>query len=69
VADTTVGFHFDYVPAAVGTDDRDLAEALRAGEETAYETLIQRFEQPVLELSAAWRMIRLTPPMWSRKFS
>ena len=47
MADTTVGFHFDYVPAAVGTDDRDLAEALRAGKETAYETLIQRFEQPV----------------------
>jgi len=47
VADTTVGFHFDYLQAALNADDRELAEALRAGEETAYETLIQRFEQPV----------------------
>jgi RNA polymerase sigma-70 factor (ECF subfamily) len=47
VADTTVGFHFDYPQSAHSADDRNLAEALRAGEETAYETLIQRFEQPV----------------------
>ena len=50
MADTTVGFHFDYLQAALSADDRDLAEALRAGEEAAYETLIHRFEQPVFSI-------------------
>ena len=50
MADTTLGFHFDYLQAALGADDRALAEALRAGEETAYETLIHRFEQPVFSI-------------------
>lgn len=50
MADTTVGFHFDYLQAALSADDRDLAEAMRAGEEAAYETLIRRFEQPVFSI-------------------
>ena len=51
MADTTVGFSFDYARRApFGTDDQRLAEALRAGEETAYETLIHRFEQPVFSI-------------------
>jgi len=50
VADTTVGFQFDYLLASFNADDQELAQALRAGEETAYETLIRRFEQPVFSI-------------------
>jgi RNA polymerase sigma-70 factor (ECF subfamily) len=55
VADTTVGFQFEYVagnaPLTVAqAEDRALAEGLCAGEERAYELLILRFEQPVFGL-------------------
>jgi len=56
VADTSVGFQFE---ACVSGDTRSaqapeaetaLLAALRAAEEDAYETLIQRFEQPVFNI-------------------
>jgi len=55
VADTTVGFQFEYAAgnaslAVAREEDRALAEALCAGEESAYESLILRFEQPVYGL-------------------
>ncbi len=55
MADTTVGFQFEYVaghaPSGVARDeDRALAEGLCAGQESAYEALILRFEQPVYGL-------------------
>lgn len=54
MADTTVGFQFDVVPAANAAEptllDRTLIEGLRAGQEGAYETLILRFEQPVYNI-------------------
>jgi RNA polymerase sigma-70 factor (ECF subfamily) len=55
VADTTVGFQFemgmgDATLAVAREEDRALAEALTAGEESAYESLILRFEQPVYGL-------------------
>lgn len=50
MADSSVAFQFEYLQAALSADDQDLAEALRAGEETAYETLIRRFEQPVFSV-------------------
>lgn len=46
MAETFLGFQLDS-QAAPGAEDRELAEALRAGEEYAYETLIQRFQNPV----------------------
>ena len=56
MADTTVGFDFEV--AAPGTGHRTLVREhesqlvldLRAGAESAYETLIQRFEQPVYNI-------------------
>lgn len=55
MADTTTGFQFDRLaglPAATEAhgDDAVLVDALRAGEEDAYETLIGRFQQPVYNL-------------------
>jgi RNA polymerase sigma-70 factor (ECF subfamily) len=55
VADTTVGFQFEYAAgnaslAVAREEDRVLAEGLCAGEESAYESLILRFEQPVYGL-------------------
>jgi RNA polymerase sigma-70 factor (ECF subfamily) len=52
MADTTVTFQTELVSAGNPADgawpeDRALAGALRAGDETAYETLILRFEHPV----------------------
>ena len=52
MADTTVTFQTELVSAGNPADgawpeDRTLAGALRAGDETAYETLILRFEHPV----------------------
>jgi RNA polymerase sigma-70 factor (ECF subfamily) len=47
MADTILGFHLDSQQAAAGAEDLELAEALRAGEEHAYETLIQRFQYQV----------------------
>jgi len=59
MADTTVGFQFEcaaeiFTPAAVNEaaheEDAALVAGLRAGDEYAYEVLIQRFEQPVYNL-------------------
>lgn len=52
MADTTVEFHSEYgltgaCEAPARTEDRALAQALRAGDEAAYEALILRFEQSV----------------------
>lgn len=50
MADTAVTFQSNVVALPVEgawAEDRALAASLRAGEETAYEALIQRFEQPV----------------------
>ena len=50
MADTTVGFEFVAVPGA--REEWALVEGLRAGEEQAYETLLQRYEVPVYSLVA-----------------
>jgi RNA polymerase sigma-70 factor (ECF subfamily) len=51
VADTTVGFEFDaYTPVIVREDESGLIAELRAGVDSAYETLIQRFESPVFNI-------------------
>lgn len=56
MADTTVGFQFDAcapemaTPAVVRADDTALVAQLRAGAESAYEALIDRFEQPVFNM-------------------
>jgi RNA polymerase sigma-70 factor (ECF subfamily) len=55
MADTSVGFQFEYrteafSPPAAHEEDSALVRGLRAGDECAYEVLIQRFEQPVYNL-------------------
>jgi RNA polymerase sigma-70 factor, ECF subfamily len=54
MAGTTVGFQFEcaeaFSPMAAHEEDSALVAGLRAGDECAYETLIQRFEQPVYNL-------------------
>jgi RNA polymerase sigma-70 factor (ECF subfamily) len=56
VADTTVGFQFDAcgpgmaTPLVVRVDETALLSGLRNGTESAYETLIGRFEQPVFNV-------------------
>jgi RNA polymerase sigma-70 factor (ECF subfamily) len=55
VADTTVGFQFDAYPpetaqVVVREDESSLVLDLRSGIESAYEALIQRFEQPVFNI-------------------
>lgn len=56
MADTTVGFQFDACAADVAVrlvvreDESALLSGLRAGVESAYETLIGRFEQQVFNL-------------------
>jgi RNA polymerase sigma-70 factor (ECF subfamily) len=55
MADSTVGFQFEcttevFSPAAAHEEDAALIAGLRAGDECAYEILIQRFEQPVYNL-------------------
>jgi RNA polymerase sigma-70 factor, ECF subfamily len=51
VADTTVGFEFDaYAPAILREDESILVRELRAGIDSAYETLIDRFESPVYNI-------------------
>lgn len=55
MADSTVGFQFECVtgatcPLAAHEEDSALIAGLRAGDECAYEILIQRFEQPVYNL-------------------
>jgi RNA polymerase sigma-70 factor (ECF subfamily) len=55
MADTSVGFQFEcradaFSPPAAHEEDSALITGLRAGDECAYEILIQRFEQPVFNL-------------------
>jgi len=51
VADTTVGFEFDTCPPTIVREDESaLIEELRAGIDSAYETLIARFEVPVFNI-------------------
>jgi len=55
MADTTVGFEFDGYTADVAQrvvreDESALILDLRSGVESAYEALIQRFEQPVFNI-------------------
>jgi RNA polymerase sigma-70 factor (ECF subfamily) len=38
-------------PAEQRRQDQEMVRKLRAGEETAYETLIERFQQPVYNLA------------------
>ena len=51
MADIVVGLELDVV-AALRTREEDivLLQGLRTGEESAYETLIQRFEQPIFNI-------------------
>jgi RNA polymerase sigma-70 factor, ECF subfamily len=51
VADTVVGLHFDVLTAPrAREDDSALLQGLRTGEESAYESLIRRFEHPVFNI-------------------
>ena len=51
VADTTVGLQFDAALAFSGArEEASLLDGLRGGDESAYETLILRYEQPVFSL-------------------
>jgi RNA polymerase sigma-70 factor (ECF subfamily) len=51
VADSVVGFQLDVLtPLRPREDDTSLLQGLRTGDETAYETLIQRFEQPIFNI-------------------
>jgi RNA polymerase sigma-70 factor (ECF subfamily) len=55
MADSTVGFQFEcrteaFSAPAAHEEDSALIAGLRSGDECAYETLIQRFEQPVYNL-------------------
>jgi RNA polymerase sigma-70 factor (ECF subfamily) len=55
VADTTVGFQYDASlglasATVVRAEETGLLEALRRGEEAAFEALILRYEQPVFSL-------------------
>jgi len=48
VADTTVGYQFEALSRH--EEDHWLVEGLRSGEETAYEALLTRYEQPIYNL-------------------
>jgi RNA polymerase sigma-70 factor (ECF subfamily) len=51
MADSVVGFQLDVVTALrAREDDSVLLHGLRSAEETAYEALIQRFEQPIFNI-------------------
>jgi RNA polymerase sigma-70 factor (ECF subfamily) len=51
VADTALGFHFEVLTEVRPRDDEHiLVQGLRDGDESAYETLIQRYEQPVFNI-------------------
>lgn len=51
MADSVVGLQFDVsAPLRTRQEDHALIEGLRAGEESAYEALIQRFEQPIFNI-------------------
>ncbi len=53
MADTTVGFEFDACSRIIVREDESrLIEQLRAGVDSAYETLIDRFEVPVFNIVA-----------------
>ena len=73
MADTTVGFQFEcrteaFSAPAAHEEDSALIAGLRAGDECAYEILIQRFEQPVYNLVSRWWTIPAMQPTWPRKF-
>src|ERR1700682_4429939 len=51
MADSVVGFQLDVLPALrAREDDSALLQGLRSGQEAAYESLIQRFEQPIYNI-------------------
>jgi RNA polymerase sigma-70 factor (ECF subfamily) len=51
VADSVVGFQLDVLTALrAREEDTVLLQGLRVADETAYETLIQRFEQPIFNI-------------------
>ena len=51
MADTLVGFQLDVLTALrAREEDTALLQGLRTGDEDAYETLIQRFEQPIFNV-------------------
>ncbi len=51
MADSVVGFQLDVLTAVRAREEEcALLEGLRTGEETAYEALIQRFEQPIYNI-------------------
>lgn len=51
MADSVIGFQFDVLTALrTREEDSALLQGLRTGEETAYEALIQRFEQPIYNI-------------------
>ena len=51
MADTALGFHFEVLTEVRPRDDEHiLVQGLREGEESAYETLIQRYEMPVFNI-------------------
>jgi RNA polymerase sigma-70 factor (ECF subfamily) len=51
VADSVVGLQFDVLTALrAREEDSALLEGLRGGQESAYESLIQRFEQPIYNI-------------------
>ncbi len=51
MADSVIGFQFDVLTALrTREEDSALLRGLRTGEETAYEALIQRFEQPIYNI-------------------
>ena len=76
MADTTrgieiiTGLRTDYAAAPdVHRDDECLVDALRTGDDQAYEILIEMYQQPVYNLVIACSMIRRRPPTSSRKCS
>ena len=51
MADSVVGLQFDVLTALrAREEDSALLEGLRGGQESAYESLIQRFEQPIYNI-------------------
>ena len=74
MADTTVRFEFEryspeVAPVIVREDESAMILDLCSGVESAYEALIQRFEQPVFNIvRPADGRPRPMPPTWHRKF-
>jgi RNA polymerase sigma-70 factor (ECF subfamily) len=50
MADSLVGVELDVLGLRTREEDSSLLRGLRAGDEAAYETLIQRFEQPIYNI-------------------